>query len=476
MSAPVYADSGELRYVLQAHAVIRDRAQLRPSSLAGYPVIIDEAGTILAHPFPERIGRNIAQEADARRLQSLLRNALAGHKDFLHLFSFDEDGRELLAGYTSINSPLTAEVGQRWAVLAIANLDDALADLEAIRRVLIGLLVALTLTLIAATTAAIFFISRETARPLEQLRDYALNQDNPYASKTIPHDFRIREFSQLGSALETMLQRLRTWTEELEHAWQDARIANQLKDEFLTITSHELRTPLNGILGSLSIIQDDLCDSRAEELTYIHQAQQSALQLYEIITDISDITKLRAGQLKVGIESVNLGDCLRAVIATHEAAIAAKELSLEWTQPDAEVWVYADPDQLQRVLGIVLDNAIKFTAVGGITLMAEVTASAEAASGQQAIITIRDTGIGIEPELQAKLFKPFAVVDGSHTRQYGGVGLGLAIARNLIELMHGHIQLTSAGKNCGTTVAIALPIARQVALASAAAPSSTSNS
>jgi len=462
LSAPLYDTNGQLRYVLQARATLRDRSQVVPGSLAGYPAIVNQAGTILVHPLVDRIGRNIQDEADAQRLQSLLRNALAGENNFLHLFSFDDDGSELLAGYTAMPSPVSSEAGQQWAVLAIASLDGALADLEAIRRVLLGLLASLTLALIAASTAAIVYISRETARPLEKLRDYALNQDNLYSNVAIPHNFRIREFNQLGLAFEQMLGRLRAWTEELEQAWHDAKIANQLKDEFLTIASHELRTPLNGILGSLSIVQDELCDSREEERAYLAQAQQSALQLYKIVTEISDITKLQVGQLTVSLEAVDLADCLNAAVANYTGELAAKGLDLHWTEPSAPIWVYADRQQLQRVFGIVLDNAIKFTAAGSVTLAARVEASAAAANGQWAIATIRDTGIGVAPELQPKLFKPFAVVDGSHTRQYGGIGLGLAIARNLMELMQGSIRLDSNGCDCGTTVSIGLPVARQV--------------
>ncbi len=475
LSAPVYGSDGSLRYRLRARVTLRDRSQIAPGSLSGYPVIIDEAGTILVHPFPERIGRNISEEADALRLDSLLRNALAGNDDFLHLFSFEQNGIELLSGYTSMDSPVFGETDQRWVVLAIARLDDTLADLAGIRRVLLGLLAALIVALIAASTAAIFYISRETARPLEKLRDYALTQDNLYSNTTIPHDFHIREFAQLGRALEQMLGRLRGWTEELERAWQDAKTANQLKDEFLTITSHELRTPLNGIIGSLNIIQDDLCDSRAEELLYLEQAHQSALSLHRIVTDISDITKLQAGQLQVNIEPVDLGDCLQTAIASYRSDLAEKGLALDWQPPPAAIWVYADPQQLQRVFEIVLDNAAKFTAEGSVTVTTEVEASTDSASGQWAIATIRDTGIGVAPELQPKLFKPFAVVDGSFTRSQGGIGLGLAIARNLIDLMHGQIHLHSDGRDCGTSVSIGLPVARKVAPVPSAAEANRSS-
>ncbi len=460
---PVYDAAGQLRYSLQAQASLLDDTRSVPGSLAGYPVIIDETGTILAHPFPERVGRNIAAEADSRRLKSLLRNALAGQDNFLHLFSFDADGGELLAGYTSIPSPLSDAGEQRWVILAIARLEDALADIESIRRVLLGLLVVLTLALLAASILATLYISRETARPLEQLRDYALNKDNLHSQAAIPHNFRIHEFNQLGLAFEAMLNRLHRWTAELEEAWRDAKVANQLKDEFLTITSHELRTPLNGILGSLQIVQDDLCDSRAEELAYLQQAHQSALTLYNIVNDISDITKLQAGQLKVSIEAADLVACLQAAVKTYEEDFAAKGLALHWRPPPGPIWVYADAPQLQRVFVIVLDNALKFTAQGSVTLSTAVQATPATASGQWAVVSIQDTGLGVAPELQAKLFKPFAVVDGSRTRQHGGIGLGLAIARNLMDLMQGCIDLTSDGPNCGTTVTIGLPVARQVA-------------
>jgi two-component system, NarL family, sensor histidine kinase BarA len=472
LEAPVYDQTAALRYVLVIRTTLVQKDRARPGSLAGYSVAIAEDGTILMHPSGDRVGRNIARESDPERLERILKNAIAGRQDFLH-FAFGKDG-ESLAGYTAIPSPIDPTSGQQWAILAVTSLNDALADLWDIQRVLLLLLLTLTLALIVASFFAILYIARDLARPLEKLRDYALDKDNFYANDQVPQNLKIREFNELASALNSMVKRLKAWAMEVEAAWKEAQNANQLKSEFLTTISHELRTPLNGIIGSIRLIEDGFCDDREEEMEFLGQADRAAVHLLGIIDDILDISKIEAGQLTVTLEPVNFGQLLEEAISLQKLAIEEKGLKLIPPQIDADYRVHADPDKLKQVFHSIIDNAIKFTKVGNIAISLSIeplliavpeTPSEGNAnklpsldSGKQVVATIEDTGIGIAPEQMDKLFRPFVMVDGSTTREAGGTGLGLALSRNFIELMGGSITLTSPGQNQGTTIKIALPL------------------
>jgi signal transduction histidine kinase len=463
LSAPVYDDGGQIRYMLSFKSALLEKESLtsktKPGSLTGYTVIINQEGTILAHPFSERVGRNIRQEADAKRLQVLIWNAIAGESKFLHLFAFDKDGVELVAGYSSIPSPVTSEKAQKWIILAVAPLERALAPLEEIQRVLFGM----TLALIVASTLVILYISRELARPLEQLRDYAIKKEIFFKKEEIPQNcpqnFRIREFNQLALAIQEMLERLQAWGEEIVFSWRESQNANQLKNEFLATTSHELRTPLNGIINCIRIVKEGYCDSREEEIEFLQQADDAAIHLLNIINDILDIAKIEAGKLSVSLELINLSKLLKEVINLHIVPIQKKGLKLktpEWTN---DIVVYADPAKLRQVLLNAIDNAVKFTQSGSIAISIRLEKDeATVINAPRVVIIVQDTGIGIDPSQQDKLFRPFVMVDGSTTRKFGGTGLGLAISRNLIELMGGSISLYSAGHGKGTTVKISLPL------------------
>jgi len=513
LSAPVYNSTGQLRYILSIQSAVIEQAQTKQGSLSGYLAVINQKGTILTHPYPERVGRNIEQETEAAVLKRLLNNAIAGRQDFEHLFSFERNGVELLAGYTSIKSPITAEADQKWVILAISPLNSALVGLKDIQQALF----ILTCCLIAASFLATAYVARDLARPLEKLRDYALNESTKlHSTDRMPHNLKIREFNQLSEALDGMVERLRDWAEELETAWKEAQAANQLKNEFLANTSHELRTPLNGIIGCLRLVRDGFCDDREEELDFLQRADDAAIHLLGIINDVLDIAKIEAGKLTVEVEPVDLRKLLNEVINLQAVPIQQKGLEFDTTDLHEVIAVRVDPAKLKQVLLNVVGNAVKFTDTGSITISTRIDPLAEAPVASvkarpqqnsnpsdnnspqtptprrekeratatynrseekvsststddgsnaaspgltcsQVVVTVKDTGIGIDPTQQQKLFRPFVMVDGSTTRKVGGTGLGLAISRNLIELMGGTITLFSHGEGEGTTVEITLP-------------------
>lgn len=493
-SASVYNPAGQLRYVLSLKTILLHQQRAKPRSLSGYSVVINQQGKILAHIEPERIGRTIEQEQDGGALKDVLAKASKNQSDYLHLFFFEKAHAELVAGYTAINSPLTSEPNQKWVLLSVTRLDSALSGLKDIRQVLF----ILTCGLIAASFLATVYVARDLARPLEKLRDYALNASHLHSTDRIPQNFKIREFNQLSEAFEGMISRLRHWAEELETAWKEAQTANQLKNEFLANTSHELRTPLNGIIGCLRLVRDGFCDDRDEELDFLQRADDAAIHLLGIINDVLDIAKIEAGKLSVETEPVDLCKILNEVINLQAVPIQQKGLEFHTAEMSEVIAVRADPAKLKQVLLNVVGNAVKFTESGSITITTRLEPFSEAplsaapctepnkgeglnpqadqeerlslaptpeASQNTSVVspsscvfvTVTDTGIGIDPIQQHKLFRPFVMVDGSTTRKFGGTGLGLAISRNLMALMGGNITLSSEGNGHGTTVEISLP-------------------
>ncbi|MEL7035660.1 MAG: sensor histidine kinase [Cyanobacteria bacterium J06592_8] len=462
--APVYiktAEFNQLRYILVLESYLQLSYKDQPKSLTGFTVVLDETGRIIAHPEPGRVGTHIEEEADSERLQKIINSALSGQQDFVHLFSFDKQGDELLAGYAAIPSPISQEKGSQWVILAAASLDDALSGLKEINSVLFSL----TLSLIAASIIAALYLSQELARPLERLRDYALTVNSIESSKAVPKNLRIREFTQLGQGISIMVERLQSRATALELATREAQIANQLKDEFLRVISHELRTPLNGIINCLQFLQDDLCDTPEEEQEYLETANKSALNLYHIVNDILDIALIQEDNFSLDQKSVDLVKSLQEVIDTQYPQIRQKGLSLKFNLKDTvEVW--ADPKRLKQVFINILSNAVKFTKSGRITISIEIepiihcdlTSYESCEEKFQAIIIIEDTGIGVALDQQEKLFQPFVVVDGSTTREFGGIGLGLTISQRLMTMMGGSIDLYSAGENKGTTVTLTIPV------------------
>ncbi|MBD2183058.1 sensor histidine kinase [Planktothrix sp. FACHB-1375] len=469
-TAPVYDSTGALSNALTIHSTLYQQQLDKPGSLAGYTVIIDESGTILEHPVANLVGRNVEQLEDATRLKILIKNALSGEQNFLHLFAFEKQGGESVAGYTAIPSPLSNNQNKKWVILAVASLDNALFGLAEINNVLFNLV----LWLLGANLIATLYVARDLARPLEKLGDYALNVRGRGFPSKMPHDFKIKEFNQLVEALDSMVERLTAWAEELETAWKEAQAANQLKSEFLANTSHELRTPLNGIIGCIRLVRDGYCDDREEELEFLQRADDAAIHLLNIINDILDLSKIEAGTLSVVMESVDLRSIVKEAIDLQKVHIQQKKLQLLWSEPADSIAIQADPAKLKQVFLNVIGNAIKFTEAGSITI----TMRQEATPGKDGnnnsssvVVSVKDTGIGIPLDEQKKLFRPFVMADGTRTRKYGGTGLGLAISRKLMELMGGTITLHSGGVDLGTTVEIGIPIinsSRSIAPADAA--------
>jgi signal transduction histidine kinase len=347
--------------------------------------------------------------------------------------------------------------------LSVSPLEKALAPLDDIQKVLFGLMLAL----LTVTVLVVFFISWEIARPVEQLRDYALNKEDILSRDEIPRNFHIREFNQLAIAIQMMVERLQAWGDEVLVSWQEAQDANRLKSEFLATTSHELRTPINGILGSLRVVKEGYCDNPEEVSEFLQQADDAAVHLLTIINDILDLARIESGKLTLSPQPVELYALVKEVSDLLKATIQQKGLQLLIPPVAKTLIVEADVPKLKQVLLNVLGNALKFTEKGTIAIAIETQQRAGVGWG---IIQVTDSGIGIDPMQQEKLFRPFVMVDGTTTRKFAGTGLGLAISRNLMKLMGGNIHLSSQGIGQGSTVEISLPLSPFIAQAEQSIP------
>ncbi len=228
---------------------------------------------------------------------------------------------------------------------------------------------------------------------------------------------------------------------EQRRARELAEAANRAKSEFLATVSHEIRTPLNGVLGMLQLIEET--GPTPEQADYLNTARGSATALLGIINDILDLSKVEAGRLELHRDPFDPWFVLLSVVNGFREQARAKGLKLvAHIDPDLRRTLMGDAGRLRQVLTNLVANAIKFTARGEVTLEAE--GSPIPGGGLEIHLRVRDSGIGIAPEVQERLFTPFTQADAGTAREYGGTGLGLAITRRLLDLMAGEVWVESS--------------------------------
>jgi signal transduction histidine kinase/AmiR/NasT family two-component response regulator len=338
------------------------------------------------------------------------------------------DGREIVA-YGRLNGP-------NWYLLLTCPTTTVIrsAMLSASWVLLIGLLAS------AAQTLLVILLARRTiVRPLQQL---AASRD-PYGSgehaavaalEQRPDEIGVLakalrgEREKVEEVLESLEERVHRRTAELERA-------NAEKSRFLANMSHELRTPLNGVIAISQTLVGVQETPRNRELAEL--IVSSGRLLEQVLTDILDFSKIEAGEITLADEAFSLEAVVRRIGELHRAAAEAKGLVFDWrVAPEAAGFYRGDSVRLTQVLSNLLSNAVKFTEAGSVTL--------EVVEDQSTLLfRVRDTGIGFDDEVKARLFRRFEQADDSIRRRFGGTGLGLAISRSLVELMGGLVQVHS---------------------------------
>jgi PAS domain S-box-containing protein len=258
-----------------------------------------------------------------------------------------------------------------------------------------------------------------------------------------------RRFDVEDLALAQELARRAGLAVENAQLYREAQDANRLKDEFLANVSHELRTPLTAILAWTHLLRSGRPEQVARAVDTIERNAEAQAR---IIEDVLDVSRIVTGKLRLDLEQINLADVVRAAMDTVLPAAEAKEISLVTTIDPAAGKISGDPTRLQQVAWNLLANAIKFTPKGG---RVEVTLERGRAS---VYLRISDTGQGIGADFMPHVFERFRQADSAPTRAQGGLGLGLAIVRHLVELHGGDVSAESAGEGRGATFTVTLPI------------------
>lgn len=269
---------------------------------------------------------------------------------------------------------------------------------------------------------------------------------------------RKRMEEELRATQATLEERVLVRTTELAEARDRAEAADRLKSAFLATMSHELRTPLNSIIGFTGILLQGLAGPlNAEQTRQLEMVRTSGRHLLALINDVLDISKIEAGELQVACEPFDVSASIAKVVGLVLPLAQKKGLALHAHLAPELDRIVSDPRRVEQILLNLLNNAIKFTERGEVTLRAELVPDATRAASTALRIAIADTGIGIKPEDLAMLFHPFRQIDTGLARNHEGTGLGLAICRRLADLLGGEIRAESEWQQ-GSVFTVMLPV------------------
>ena len=269
-------------------------------------------------------------------------------------------------------------------------------------------------------------------------------------------DYSVRAQKVTSDELGALVDAFNRMLHQIQQREADLREANRLKDEFLATLSHELRTPLNAILGWTRLLRAGAVPPASADRA-LEKVERNAQSQARLIEDLLEVSRITTGKLRLELRSVDLAAIVHAAVESIRPAAGPRALTIEISGLEHHVPTVGDPDRLQQIVWNLLSNAVKFTPAGG-----RVTVSLKR-DARKDWLTVQDTGMGIDAAFIGNVFDTFRQADASSTRQFGGLGLGLSIARRLVELHGGGIEAFSEGAGKGATFTVWLPVRTQEA-------------
>jgi len=306
------------------------------------------------------------------------------------------------------------------------------------------------LSLLSASASGVYlFLFRRKAQKEFSVKE---NEINSLKEQVAQFESNIeQEVDKRTQELKKQLEETRSKDFELKKALKKAEDANYLKNAFLTNMSHEIRTPLNGIIGFSSLLETELALMENKDLyDFARGIQQSGDRLLNLLNNIIDISRIEAHDIEVELHPCQLNDIVQNIIELHQFKANEKGLAFKFKPSEIQM-VVADNTALTKVVNVVIDNAIKYTESGFVTITTQAVPGKE-----EVLLRVKDTGLGMDEEYLQHVFEAFRQESSGYNRSYQGAGLGLPLAKRLLDLMHGRISVASE-RSVGTTVEIVLP-------------------